>query len=116
MSTAKHELYQLYQTEKILEVFLNTFLQLSKKAKIDDSQALDMLYEKLSDEFKDWLITVRKAKILNNPILLIRDIDANIKKISKQSQLHAKPNASNFPLPNPCLSHTTLPLLSFPLL
>ena len=42
----KHELYQLYQTNKDLKVFLNTFLQLSKKAKIDDSQALDMLYEK----------------------------------------------------------------------
>ena len=52
VDTAKHELYQLYQINKDLEVFLNTFLQLSKKVKIDDSQALDMLYKKLSDELK----------------------------------------------------------------
>ena len=80
---AKHELYRLYQTNKDLEVFLNTFLRLSKKAKIDDSQTLDMLYEKLSDEFKDRLVTVRKAKNLNDLILLLRNIDANMKKISK---------------------------------
>ena len=49
----KHKLYQLYQTNKDLDLFLNTFLWLSKKAKIDDSQALDILYKKLSDEFKD---------------------------------------------------------------
>ena len=51
--TIKHKLYRLYQTNKDLQVFLNTFLRLSKKTKIDNSQALDMLYEKLSDKFKD---------------------------------------------------------------
>ena len=85
VGTAKHKLYRLYQTNKDMEVFLNTFLQLSKKAKIDDSQALHMLYERLSDEFKDRLINVRKAENLNNLILLLRDMDANMKKISKQS-------------------------------
>ena len=75
---------------------MNTFLRLSKKAKIDDSQALDMLYKKLSNEFKDWLITSRKAENLNDLILLLRVIDANMKKISKQFQLRTKPNASNF--------------------
>ena len=79
----KHKLYQLYQTNKDLEMFLNTFLQLSKKAKIDDSQALDMLYKKLNDEFKDQLITVKKTKNLNDLILLLCDIDATMKKISK---------------------------------
>ena len=83
VGTAKYELYRFYQTNKDLEVFLNTFLRLSKKAKIDDSQAVDMLYKKLSDEFKDRLVTVRKTKNLNDPILLLRDIDANMKKISK---------------------------------
>ena len=53
VNTAKHKLYRLYKTNKDLEMFLNIFLRLSKKAKIDDSQALDMLYEKLSDKFKD---------------------------------------------------------------
>ena len=101
VGTAKHELYRLYQTNKDLEVFLNTFLRLSKKAKIDDSQALDMLYEKLSDEFKDRLVTVRKAENLNDLILLLRDMDANMKKISKQSQLRVKPNTSNFPATKP---------------
>ena len=55
-----------------------------------------MLYKRLSDEFKDRLVTVRKAKNLNDLILLLRNIDANMKKISKQSQLRVKPNASNF--------------------
>ena len=96
VGTAKHKLYQLYQANNDLEVFLNTFLQLSKKAKIDDSQALDMLYKKLSNEFKDRLVTVRKVENLNDLILLLRNMDANIKKISKQSQLCVKPNASNF--------------------
>ena len=59
---AKHELYQLYQINKDLEVFLGTFLRLFKKAKIDNFQALDMLYEKLSDEFKDRLAPSGKQK------------------------------------------------------
>ena len=101
IGTAKHELYRLYQTNKNLEMFLNIFLRLSKKAKIDNSQALDMLYEKLSDEFKDRFVTVRKAKNLNNLILLLRNMDANIKKICKQSQLRVKPNASNISATKP---------------
>ena len=101
VGTAKHELYRLYQTNKDLEVFLNTFLRLSKKAKIDDSQALDMLYEKLSNKFKDRLVTVRKAENFNDLILLLRDMDDNMKKISKQSQLRVKPNVSNFLVTKP---------------
>ena len=80
---AKHELYRLYQTNKNLQLFLNTFLRLSKKAKIDDSQVLDMLYKKLSNKFKNRLVTVKKIENLNNLILLFRDIDINMKKISK---------------------------------
>ena len=111
MGTAKHELYRLYQTNKDLEVFLNTFLRLSKKAKIDDSQALDMLYEKLSDEFKDRLVTIRKAENLNDLILLLCDMDANMKKISKQSQFRIKPNASNFPPTKPLFkSYNSAPI------
>ena len=97
VGTAKHKLYWLYRTNKDLKVFLNTFLQLTKKAKIDDSQALDILYKKLSNEFKKQLVTVKKAETLNDLILLLRNMDANMKKISKQSQLRVKPNASNFP-------------------
>ena len=88
--TAKHELYRLYQTNKDLEVFLNTFLRLQKRAKVDESQALDMLSEKLSDEFKDRLVTVKKPSSLNELITTLRDIDANVKRISKQSHLRAK--------------------------
>ena len=40
VGTAKHELYRLYQANKYLEVFLNTFLVLAKKAKLDDWQTL----------------------------------------------------------------------------
>ena len=101
VGTAKHKLYRLYQTNKDLKLFLNTFLRLFKKAKIDDSQALDMLYEKLSNEFKDRLVFVRKAENLNDLILLLRNIDTNMKKISKQSQLCVKPNVSNFSATKP---------------
>ena len=80
---AKHELYRLYQTNKGLELFLNTFLQLFKMAKIDDSHILDMLYEKLSNEFKDRLVTVKKVEKLNDLILLLCNMDVNMKKISK---------------------------------
>ena len=80
---------------------MNIFLQLSKKAKIDDSQALDMLYEKLSNEFKDRLYTVRKTDNPNDLILLLCDMDVIIKKTSKQSQLRVKPIASNFPATKP---------------
>ena len=101
VGTAKHKLYRLYQTNKDLEVFLNTFLRLSKKAKIDNSQVLNILYKKLSDEFKNRLVTVKKAENFNDPLLLLRNMDANMKKISKQFQLHIKPNASNFPATKP---------------
>ena len=50
----------------------------------------------MSNEFKNWLIIIKKAEILNDLILLLRNIDANMKKISKQSQLHVKLNTSNF--------------------
>ena len=56
-----------------------------------------MLYKKLSYEFKDRLVTIRKVENLNDLSLLLRDIDANIKKFSKQFQLRTKPNAYNFP-------------------
>ena len=54
-----------------------------------------MLYKKLSNEFKDWLVTMRKAKNLSNLILLFCNINANMKKISKQFQLYVKLNISN---------------------
>ena len=60
-----------------------------------------MLYKKLSNKFKDRLVTVRKAGNLNNLVLLLHDIDANMKTISKQSQLRVRPNASNFPAIKP---------------
>ena len=93
---AKHKLYRFYQTNKNLELFLNTFLRLSKKTKIDNSQALYILYEKLSNEFKDQLVNIRKVENFNYLILLLYNIDANMKKFSKQSQLHIKFNTSNF--------------------
>lgn len=91
--TAKHKLYQLHKTNKDLEVFLNTFWQLSIKPKIDTSQVLNILYKKLSNEFKNRLITVKKAKYFSDLILLLHNIDVNMKKISKQFQIYVKPNA-----------------------
>ena len=69
-----------------------------------------MLYKKLSNEFKDLLVTVRKTENLNNLILLLRNIDANMKKISKQSQLRVQPNASSFPAIKPLFkSYNSVP-------
>lgn len=42
------------------------------------------------------MITVKKAKNLNDLILLLRDMDSNMKNISNQFELLAKPNALNF--------------------
>lgn len=89
---AKHKLYHLYQINKDLEMFLNIFMQLQKKAKINDSQVLDMLNKNLSNEFKDRFVIVKKADNLNNFITFLWDIDANIKKINKQSHFRAKQN------------------------
>lgn len=44
-----------------------------------------MLYQKSSDEFKDELVIIKKVENLNNLILLLFNMDANIKKSSKQS-------------------------------
>ena len=101
VGTAKHKLYRLYQTNKDLEVFLNTFLRLFKKAKIDDSQTLDMLYEKLSNEFENQLVIIKNVENFNDLILLLRNMDAKIKKISKLSQFRVKPNTSNFSATKP---------------
>ncbi|WP_375449190.1 hypothetical protein, partial [uncultured Nostoc sp.] len=63
------------------------------------------------DEFKDRLVTVRKAENLNNLILLFCDMDASMKKISKQCQFHVKPNASNFPATKPSFkSYNSAPI------
>ena len=86
-------------------------MQLFKKAKIDDFQVLDLLYKKLSNEFKDRLVIVKKAENLNNLILLFCDIDANMKKINKQSQLHVKLNTSNFSaIKPPFKSYNSVPI------
>lgn len=60
-----------------------------------------MLYKKLSNEFKYQLVIVKEAKNLNNLKMLLRNIDANMKKNSKQSQLYIKPNVSNIPTIKP---------------
>ena len=82
VGTAKHKLYRLYQANKDLEVFLNTFLVLSKKAKLEEPQILDLLYKKLSDEFKNLLITKKKQSNLNDLIKKLCSMDASMKIIN----------------------------------
>ena len=73
-----------------------------------------MLYEKLSNEFKDRLIIIRKTENLNNLILLLYNMDANMMKINKQSQVCIKPNASNFPAIKPLFkSYNSAPIKPF---
>ena len=86
VGTAKHELYRLYQANKDLEVFLNTFLVLAKKAKLEESQVLDLLYKKLSDEFKSLLVTKKKQTNLTDLIKKLRSMDSSIKIINQQKR------------------------------
>ena len=86
VETAKHEIYRLYQSNKDLEVFLNTFLMLAKKAKLDEQQTLDLLYEKLSDEFKSLLVTKKRQTNLDDLIKKLRSMDASMKIISQRKQ------------------------------
>ena len=86
VGTAKHELYRLYQANKDLEVFLNTFLVLAKKAKLEESQILDLLYKKLSDEFKSLLVTKKKQTNLAGLVKKLRSIDSNMKIINQQKR------------------------------
>ena len=91
VGTAKHELYRLYQANKDLEVFLNTFLVLAKKAKLDDSHTLDLLYERLSDEFKNLLVTKKKQTNLDDLIKKLRSMDASMKIISQRKKPTSSP-------------------------
>ena len=86
VGTAKHKLYRLYQANKDLEGFLNTFLVLAKKAKLDDSHTLDLLYEKLSDEFINFFITKKKQTNFDNLIKKLCNIDASMKIINQQKR------------------------------
>lgn len=56
---------------------------------------MDILYKKLSNEFKDQLITIWKKENLNDLILSLSNMDTNIKKTSKQFQLCVNFNASS---------------------
>lgn len=48
-------------------MFLNPFFVLAKKAKFDDQHVLDLLYEKLRDEFKGLLVTMEKQNEPRRP-------------------------------------------------
>ena len=86
VGTAKHEIYRLYQANKDLELFLNTFFVLAKKAKLDDNQTLDLLYEKLSDKFKSVFVTKKRQTNLRDLIRKLRSMDASMKVINQQKQ------------------------------
>ena len=86
VGTAKHKLYRLYQANKDLEVFLNTFVVLTKKAKLEEPQILDLLYEKPSDEFKNLLVTKKKQTNLADLIKKLRSMDASMKIINQQKR------------------------------
>ena len=107
VGTAKHELYRLYQANKDLEVFLNTFLVLAKKAKLDDDQTLDLLYEKLSNEFKNLLVTMEKQTNLTDLIRKLQNMDANIKIISQRKR--PAPNTNGKPFTSSKLAYQQTP-------
>ena len=80
-------------------MFLNTFIVLAKKAKLEESQILDLLYEKLSDEFKNLLVTKKKQTNLGDLIKKLCSMDASIKIINQQKR----------PAPNTVNTHATKP-------
>ena len=67
-------------------MFLNSFLVLAKKAKLNDSQTLDLLYKKLSDKFKSLLVTKKKQTNLDDLIKKLRSMDASMKIINQQKR------------------------------
>ena len=95
VGTAKHKLYRLYQANKDLKVFLNIFLMLFQKAKLEKPQILDLLYEKRSDKFKNFLVTKKKQINLTDLIKKLRSIDASLKIINQQEQSTSNANIVN---------------------
>ena len=85
VGTAKHEFYKLRQANKDLETFLNTFLRLQNRAQIVDEQALDHLYEKLSDEIKAQLVPFPRKENLPALVKFLQDMDSNQKIFAKSS-------------------------------
>lgn len=65
---------------------MNIFLVLAKKAKLDDNQTLDLLYEKLSDKFKSLLVTKKRQTNLGDLIKKLRSMDASMKVISQRKR------------------------------
>lgn len=55
----------------------------------------------MNNEFKDRLVTINKAKNLKDLIVLLCNMDTNMKKISKQSQLRIKSHIWNFLITKP---------------
>ena len=82
---------------------MNTFFVLAKKAKLNDLQTLDLLYEKLSDEFKTLFVTKKKQTNLADLIKKLRSMDASMKIINQQK----RPTPSTINTPKPTSQPTT---------
>ena len=113
VGTAKHKIYQLYQANKDLEVFLNTFLVLAKKTKFDDNQTLDLLYEKFNNEFKNFFVTKKRQTNLDDLIKKLRGIDASMKIISQRKwpafSTNSKPSTFSTSNPKPAYQQSSQP-------
>ena len=103
VNTAKHEFYKLRQANKDLEVFLNTFLRLQNKAQIADEQALDHLYEKLSDEVKAQLVPFPRKKNLSVLVQFLQEMDSNQKIFAKSSYRGKDATTTSASVPKPPL-------------
>ena len=68
---------------------------LFQKAKLEKPQILDLLYEKRSDKFKNFLVTKKKQINLTDLIKKLRSIDASLKIINQQEQSTSNANIVN---------------------
>lgn len=83
VNTAKHNFYKLHETNKDLKVILNSFSCPQNKARIPNEQAINHLYEKLSDEVKGHLVFFSKKTDLSALVIFLQEIDFNLKIFAK---------------------------------
>lgn len=116
VNIAKHDFYKLRQTNKNLEVFLNSFLRLQNKACISNKQPIDHVYKKLSNEVRVHLVIFPTKTDLSALITFLQEIDSNLKILAKSFYINkntaTSPTSVSKPLSKTLNSASAKPLTS----